>query len=732
MKKKILFLALTLLISFSGWTQSTTTLDFRIINPRIIYDFNIAAGFIVCENLDFDLEVKADIDGSYLHALEIHLTTNMSALTDLDFNIAPGWTGYYSNITPNLANGNINLSIANSQSQNYPISLANRWTQIPTTWKPVGTFRLRILDASLVENCAWMPELMEGQQYEKYFGTTPGVRTYLGFTTEGTPIENLYLGRIYSAGTANWGWSQIGGTTAGTQYIDWTTAVNTSVWDMGTSPAEITATGCKALGLRIHTGAQLTINPGKDLTCTGDAEINGAGALKIASNASGTGAFIDNGTISYPNSGSATVERYLKACNVNLPTEGCWHYITPPITDALSGVFVGDWLQTWDEPSNSWSGYIVPLNQPLNVLQGYIVSRPTANNPVKSFTGTLNTNCGAKSMTNTATPGGEGYNLTGNPYPSPVDLESAAITWNNVDKKVWYYSKFGKTYKPWVVGGPQETNPGVRYAPSTQGFFVHVSSAGTGSLTIANGARTTSIDTIYYKNTTSTPDVLWLTAQGPTGMTDETVVYFRPDAGTNYDPSFDCQKMWGSDDALQLFTRTGDNRSVAINALNYTGISTIVPLDFTIFTPGASGNFTLTASKLESFRTGTQITLEDKKEQRTQELTVNPVYAFQYADGDNASRFLIHFNNPFFTTGGTLTGNNLLIYAYGQDVYVKNQDGTPLTGSLQLYTMLGQQITTREISNTTLSRNTFTLPSGYYIARMTTRENTRSVKLLLH
>ena len=118
-------------------------------------------------------------------------------------------------------------------------------------------------------------------------------------------FANLYMGRIYSSA---WGWSQY--TTFTGQHTIWATAVNTSVWDTLTAAATIDTAGSQALALRIHAGGRLKVKVGKDLTCTGATEINEPQGLWIASDASGTASFIDNGTITYNTGGTARVDRY--------------------------------------------------------------------------------------------------------------------------------------------------------------------------------------------------------------------------------------------------------------------------------------------------------------------------------------------------------------------------------------------------------------------------------------
>ena len=594
-----------------------------------------------------------------------------------------------------------------------------------------------------------------------------------------SPAENPELdpttadfGIYYVTVSDNWGCPSNNGSTnvsynrwTGTTNTDWNTAGN---WYQNSVPSctpavdaiipagkypVISNTAKTTNNLIIANGAQLTINPGKDLTVCGCTKINGPDGLVIESNnANGNGAFINNGTISYDPSGTAKVKLYLtnpQGC------AGCWHYVSIPLTPAKSGVFYGDYLKSFDELSGTWSPFYTSSAVPLNVMQGYAVSVPNVSpyNPeTKEFVGQLNTGNLSVSLTRnipTGTPpnynqdGGWGWNLVGNPYPSPIDLKSPGITWAaytpavDIEPKVWYYSQKAGNYRPFVVQGTQGTNPGTQFAPSMQGFFVHLRGNGsapgpdgTGSFGVSNTARVTSTDTTFYKDDPIANDVLWLNVSGNNGMEDIAVVYFRSDATSDFDSDFDAQKMSGHVEAPQLYTLSTDVSSLTINALPFSGKNTVIPLEFSVVENG-TGNYSLTASKFESFRSGTTITLEDKKESKTQELTANPVYTFNYTDGDNPERFLLHFYNPFFGINDQAKENDMQIYSYGHDVYLKDLTGNPEKGEMFIYNMIGQEIDHKPVAHNSLNKYTFNLPYGYYIVRVITKDKTYNGKVYL-
>jgi hypothetical protein len=572
---------------------------------------------------------------------------------------------------------------------------------------------------------------MDGQQFQAT-STFPYNTVYNSPNNYDNNLSDIYYGRIYCAGAfsahAYGPWTQWGGT------VDWSTAVNTSVWDYGSSPAEITATGSQANALRIHPGAKLKINAGKDLTCTGNTEINGAEGLQISSDATGSGSFIDNGTIDYFNSGSAKVERYLTTC-VGSTGASCWHYVSSPITNAVSGVFLGDYLRWYNTVNGAWSSEYTQTNYPLTVMKGFAISEQGSVGPNfhtnHYFTGVLNTNVAAKSLaltTGVDPPGG--WNLIGNPYPSAIDINASGIVWNNVLTTVWYLEKSSGTYLAYPKGGTGAT--GSQWIPSMQGVFV-LANGDSPSITFPNTARVHSTAAFYKEvRSPNDVDVLYLKAQGNGRESyDLASVAFRDYTSQNYDNDFDARKLYGDAQSPQLYTVSSDNVYLTINSLPFSEKNCTVPLNLQVFENG-TGSYELTASNLQSFRSGTTILLEDKKETKFQELTINPVYAFNYADGDDPARFVLHFYNPFFGMNEQGKNSRMQVYSFGHDVYVKDLTGKPEKGEMFIYSMIGGEIAHCPVAAIQLNKYTFDLPAGYYIVRVITKDNAYNARVYLN
>jgi hypothetical protein len=466
---------------------------------------------------------------------------------------------------------------------------------------------------------------------------------------------------------------------------------------------------CKSL--TINTGASLTIAAGKALSVSGTTNLLTPECLIIKSG----GSFIDNGTIS--GSGNAKVERGLDVDD--------WHYISSPISNGLTGIFANDYLRTSDPTkAGGWGDYITALDQSLQVMRGYSVWRKPAGTETKYFTGNLNT--GNKSITFncTASDPYAGWNLAGNPYPSSIDLSSAGITWGNLEASVWFWNPVGNNYETYSVssGGTHS-----KYVPPLQAFYTHipVTSPGNTDLQFTNVARVHSTQSFYKE--TPADQLIIIASSAQNTFYDKTGVQFVTDATTGYDPGFDAKKLAGKVEAPQLYSILTDI-NVTYNALPWAGTNTTIPLGFKC---GLDGNYTFNAEGIASFRSGTQIFLEDKKLNVTQELNLNPAYAFSYLTSDEESRFVLHFSNPFF--GNEEPGaNSVTIYSFEDDIYIRNMESNPLEGDVFVFDLLGRQVLHTELHGDLITKITVPSKKGYYVVRVITQQGSYNQKVYLY
>ncbi len=457
----------------------------------------------------------------------------------------------------------------------------------------------------------------------------------------------------------------------------------------------------------------LTINSGGRLTLNAGVYLNNLGIFTIESN----GSFVDN------NSSSnllATVKRNItgnySGSGPAIPTT-IWHYVSSPVSNGVIGSFLGCLLNKWTETANQGNGYwdtlYLPLTLPLEVGRGYSVAAfPTFGDAV--FTGPLN--CGNLSIANLTnsnpTPGvnneNYGWHLIGNPYPSAFKWDGA-VGLNNVNSAAYFWN--GTNYIAKVPQDAYEIQP-------QQGFFVNATQNGA-SVTIPNGNRVHSSGS-FLKS--SLQNALLLTVNG-NELSDETSIRFSGDATSGFDGELDAYKLSGVSWCPQIFSIIPDI-NLAINTMPEPAGQTIIPVGFKT---GVSGTFTITASGLESFNTGSDFYLTDLVTGQSQNLNTNPVYAFTAYPANPEHRFNLHYAPV--GVGEKNVDQNVRIYSYERSVYVDVRND--FTGTVKIFDIMGKEVGSYTAKPNSLNKYDLPLVQGYYLVKFVGGNTFASTKVFI-
>ena len=349
--------------------------------------------------------------------------------------------------------------------------------------------------------------------------------------------------------------------------------------------------------------------------------------------------------------------------------------------------------------------------------RGYAVyMRPTT----IDFNGALRNGNVAVTVTNNGpTPDGAGWNLIGNPYPSPMDWDlvtAGSLSTAGLSGAMYVYSSATDNYQPYTNGmGP--TGPEIAMG---QGFWVQRTSAGSGTFTMTNASRPTTYANPTFQRRTETRPLLVMSV-APAGATtqpvDQAYVYFEQgatDGGADF--IFDAQKLVSAAARATLYTRAQGTK-MAINGLPaLTGAEVTVPLVAEVRT---SGTYVLSADRLINIPAGMEAVLIDALTGTTQNLSTHPTYTFQATAGNTTPRFTVVFR----TSGVTGVAADQAL-ASQLDVYPN-----PVSNAT-VRVALGGLTTERNVTVTILS------PLGQVVSRtevavangaMTTELNTRSL-----
>jgi hypothetical protein len=433
-------------------------------------------------------------------------------------------------------------------------------------------------------------------------------------------------------------------TWTGSSSSDWSVAGN---WDLNSIPlassnviipsapanqphiTQAVASPATCNSLTIQSGAVVTIDPGKALTVNGTLTNNaGNSGLVISSDGNGTGSLIQGSSAV-----GATVQRYLTG-SVNL-NDNIYHFISIPVYKAnpTTNLFLGSYLYKLDptqtEPTNNnyygkWINLGSATTTPISCLSGYMIYYPGASNTY-TFTGNLNTGnfSPAVSYGGTYT-----FNLVPNPYPS-------AINWGASGG--WLKSNIGATAWIWNRSiGNYTTLSGNACVPAGQAFIVMAS--GPPVLTMNNNACVHNSQP-FYKSTQA--NTLGISAQS-NNYYDETFVGFDISAGSAFDPQFDGFKMWGLEEAPQIWTEKEASR-LSINMQPPPTGFLNVALDFKT---SHAGQVILNFSGIESFDPSLPLRLQDHLNGSMTDLRQSSSYLFAHHPANSEKRFSLIFGYP--------------------------------------------------------------------------------------
>jgi len=519
------------------------------------------------------------------------------------------------------------------------------------------------------------------------FGTYLTPVTWIDATMSGSgflTVKSAAAGGLWKNATT---WRLADGVTAVPAGFQPTGNVNTIITGTVVTADAI----ARAKDLTINAAGQLTLNTGISLTPTGTFTIESGGS------------FIDNNTSTTLNAG---VKRDLPGNWIPGNTLYQSHLISSPVANQSNSIFFGSLMNQWNEATQYWD----PLTMPyitMGVGTGYALS-PLNPGYTSTFSGVVNTGNKVVNVTKTGATPSSGYNLVGNPYPSPINWNSS-VTLTNVGPTAWVWNNAGNYIASNQGGGT--------VIAAMQGFFVQATAAG--SVTFTNAARTHSAAT-FYKSTVD--NLLTLKVEG-NNYWDRIQVSVNPLATAGFDADYDARKLAGSSDAPQIYSVI-PGEQLSINTLPDLSGSPVIQLDFKA---GTQGSFILTASDVESFPSATEFYLEDLIANKVQNLKANSIYNFTATPGQPEHRFNLHFSPVGMDDNKTSSG--IKIYSSEKTVYVNVTK--ELSGSIIIYNLLGTEIISKPIQSLAINKINLDVPSGFYLVKVDGNNATSAQKVFI-
>lgn len=557
-------------------------------------------------------------------------------------------------------------------------------------------------------------------------------------TRQSTPYigADEYLGTVMWTGATDTDWNITGNWNPNT-YISKNTNVQISntVTNYPETNSNIdNLAECK--NMTIDNGAHLYIAPNKYLTVWGN--MNQNGTFLVQSDATGTGSFINKGSINYGGSSVTTVQRYITGHN--------WHYVSSPITNAQCTLFNPNNFYYYNETindqwnMNDFSGGPMgwedaSASGSMTVMRGYATYEETG---TIDFTGTLNTGNQTFNLDYTNNTGAsfDGWNLVGNPYPSSLNWDDASnITRTNTDAAIYFFQDDGTAnYNNYTYFIPQVNSspyPAISLnrvsgcVPVSQGFFMKANSPGA-LIQINEGARIHNSVAFYKANNENTPATIKLSVENQ-NYTDETLMRFIPEATNDYDGEYDAFKLAGNSAGIPyIYTFTeNDSLNLAINSLPEINAETIVGIGFRA---GTSENFTIRTKELV-LPENTTAFLIDEYLNKTINLNDISFYNFSSEEGNFRDRFKIIFKVEE-TSGINDNSTDIKIYSFNKTIFINIPDNKK--SHVIITDISGKEIINRLLNSNRNNINMNKFSSGIYFVKLILESNTYFKKVLIN
>lgn len=469
--------------------------------------------------------------------------------------------------------------------------------------------------------------------------------------------------------------------------------------------------------VNIQVSAQLVISPESSITITDGTSLFIGTSLYIKSDVNGSGHLADQNLSGNTYiSGDISIERYLTA-------DG-WHNVSAPLNNIISSAFTStDLIFYYDETIilNDWNFGWVWYEGPLSLMRGYDIYLPSTSTTTYYAPSNNNLNTGTYShnITRTNPSNGEvenrkGWNLLGNPYPSPVDwLEETGWDKTDINDAKYIWNPNNNNYTIFLGGAsPTGINGATQYIPSNQGFWVQA--VQNGSVQINNSARVGLAEGTpgYYKKSSADIPELRLLASG-NGYTDETLIRFLPESTVNFDKNLDASKLFTVHDSVPQINTKISGELLAINTLPELVENLIVLLDFSCNT---SGDYIIYLSNNSTIDSWNKIFLKDKTLGKVIDLTQEREYKFYHHTSNTKNRFSVLFNPSQNLLNNIQKEDSFTVTSIKNTVTVVRNSTEFDGGIINIYNLLGQKITTENLEPGTITNINLDAQSGYYIA----------------
>ncbi len=532
-------------------------------------------------------------------------------------------------------------------------------------------------------------------------GTTITLRYYAsGQTTTG--------GWGFNSATAGTNGLSIGGSFAGTPTTTW----DGSVWSNGSPTISKNAVidaaysttdygVFSANSLTVNSGYTITVNSGHTLTVTN--EIINNGTFIVENNAN----IIQTNNVA--NTGSITVKRNTAMRRLD------YTYWSSPVSNqnllSFSPLTLATRFYTFDEPTNVFVAVASPSTTTFGTSEsqiagkGFMIRSPNTFLPAPAaaqtfngiYTGVPNNGTYTTPVSNSGA--NHGYNLIGNPYPSPIDADKFLAA-NPGTLYFWTHAIIGSganNYASYTAAGATAAAANGASCNGTiqtgQGFLILTTT--NGNATFTNAMRVGNTAGQFFRTASKEKHRIWLNLNSATTALNQIMVGYMEDATQGADTSIDGSLLAYGSSSLSSRIENADY-VIQGRALPFATDDT-VPLGFNA---AAAGEFTISIDHVDGLFLGSQdIYLRDNLFGTTFDIKSNP-YTFTSASGAFNSRFEIVYTSSLLATHNpTFDANSVVVYKQEQELNINS--GSTVMAKVRVFDVRGRLLLEKNNINAT-------------------------------
>ena len=393
--------------------------------------------------------------------------------------------------------------------------------------------------------------------------------------------------------------------------------------------------------------------------------------------------------------------------------------------------------------ATGWVSYTNGTN-PFNVLEGYALNFGSSTDPIAiELSGNLNNGSFSRSLQNNAGIYTKGFNLIGNPYPSPIDWDASGWTKQNIDDALYFFEasaddQYTGTYTSYVNGISNTGDPSASIIPSMQGFFVKVTDGfTTGTLGVSNEVRTTDLSKEFYKQTvpeTAKNSMALIRLKAgfdDSSKKDAMVIYFSEFLKDSFEKDKDALKIMNTNSQVpNIYSLDPNGTELSVNGQNGGANSENIRIPLGINTE-INGRLKIELTNVQNI-TANHIYFIDKSKRTAKDLKNENEIFIPLKKGKHDARFELLLTNKNIQDPSLIFNDPLSVSSLKGKVLVQLNLDPSRKGILRAVNLNGQTITTQEVQGSQEIEIKGIKSSGLYFMVLTTRDEKYTKKVLVN